>query len=523
MPEYGVAEPPAPHEEGWAGFEAGPAAPEYGDSEPADPPAEDWAGFETGPAAPPKVESVFGRARGLARAVQGASLIVWDGAGNSISSGSPAETFFTPGDTEDPAPPLEFGPFPEPLESYPRVPWAPSHVYNGSIIGGDATAIRIPVGPGTRSLTLDLKPGRAGDSFVPRIDQVSLLNRGGELLTQIHGVSFLGDGEFQSLFIAIKGAPIGGEVLVLLAPTFPWEAVPSPDQDPEEAPPYIGGEGGADGEPPAPAPAWEDSYFELNIQRDEFEGFGGSRSSETTVVGETIYAASFGRVELPISIIPRPFKVETAKISETSGPAQRDSVARDQVRREVQVDPAEDGPVEIFLGPLVSRTAAAMGPALATASDEPTPSTDRAARPGADVPPALGSRVDPGAASPAPSRGEAAAQADPPMIALRGPGGVPIVVAGLSAGDRSMEAEAVAASALGAARDVAPPADPARPDEEEPEVARAGIAGRALGFLVGMGLASGPLYPDLLALARRKFRRVPRRVGGRRRVNAGRA
>ncbi|AMV37195.1 hypothetical protein VT85_07170 [Planctomyces sp. SH-PL62] len=56
-------------------------------------------------------------------------------------------------------------------------------------------------------------------------------------------------------------------------------------------------------------------------------------------------------------------------------------------------------------------------------------------------------------------------------------------------------------------------------DAQGEELARAGLATRAFGFLIGLGLATGPLYPDLIAFARKKLFRKSR--PSRRRASAG--
>jgi hypothetical protein len=485
-------------------------------------PADDGAEPEFGPPFHPAI----GRAKFSTIDSRVPTLLVRDDAGNSMSPSSDfGKLAFLPSTPEaDTRPSPEFGPpspefgppSPDELDAMPLIPWSREYSYVGVISGSGTTAIRIPVSPLTRSLTLGLKPGREGAPFTPRVDQVSLFGRGGEVLSHIQGVSFLGDGDAQVLYISIHGAPIGGEIVVRLAPSLLWGTTPPNGEEPDGT--FVGGGEGyeeVDGE--GTSPPWVGTYFELSVARNDASG----RSEGTAGVAGGAYVASFGQADGPSSIGPLEATTGTPRIAPSSGWGPRVAVAQATVRRDVDIDPADDGPVEVFLGPLVSRTAAALGPALATASGDPTQATDRASGSRSGVSAALGVGLDRGSTQVV----EADAQADLLLAAMRGPGGVPILVAGLRAGEEAPEAEALAASAVGAAQEAAPPGDPVRP-EGEAEVARAGLVGRALGLLVGMGLASGPLYPDLVALARRKFRRKPPRRRRARpadgRLNAGR-
>ncbi len=94
--------------------------------------------------------------------------------------------------------------------------------------------------------------------------------------------------------------------------------------------------------------------------------------------------------------------------------------------------------------------------------------------------------------------------------------GFPTLVASFPRQQGASQVEELAAT-------LQPPADLAVPDEDlltsptdrrsqQDEIAKAGIATRAMGFIIALGLASGPLYPDLIALARRRLARK-RRIG----------
>jgi len=476
----------------------------------------------------------------LPLAIRTSSLLVQDDAGNSIWSTSgpdaatlnapattvwpqmPAGTDFSPAEGYGPQP--EVGPpSPEELAATPRMPWTTSYSYTGSIDGMKSTALRIPVGPFTRTLTLGLTPQDEGEPFMPRIDQVFLIGRGGEMLSRITGVSILGDGPSQTLYISINGAPTGGEIvvrLVSMASLMPSGPAGQVTDGPDGVEETVDDEGDAS--------PLDGTYFELSIRRNDVGAPGGGASATATKVsdGGTPYIVTLGRTDVSTAIGPLAPAAEPATTTASeSGPGPRVAVSTTSGAADADVDLADEGPVVVYLGPLVSRTAAALGPVLATTSDEPTPTAGRGPRSQGGGLAAFGADLDLELILAVKARGDRGgpSDADPALTTLRGPGGVPIVVAGLGVGEGSRDADDLAASAVGAAQEEAPllaDALGSGADEAEVEVARAGLATRALGFLIGMGLASGPLYPDLIALARRKFRRRPR-PARRRRTDAG--
>lgn len=466
------------------------------------------------------------------------SLLVQDDAGNALSSASepdamPLNAPITTGPAREEAgvefavgegygPQPEVGPpSPKELAATPRMPWTNSYSYTGSIDGMHSIALRIPVGPFTRTLTLGLTPQVEGEPFMPRIDQVFLIGRGGEELSRITGVSILGDGASQTLYISIQGAPMGGEIVVRLVS---MAAFSPGDSDGQDAEGPAGGDdtigGGGEVSP------WDGTSFELSILRNEARSQGGGPSVTTAFDDGAPYVVMPGRIDVPTAIGPlAPTAEATATTDAESVSASRVAVPTTLEAADIDVDLADEGAVVVYLGPLVSRTAAALGPVLATTSEEPTPSAGRGPRSQGGGLAAFGAESDLELILAVKARGDRGGPADanPALTTLRGPGGVPIVVAGLGVGegDRSRDADDLAASAVGAAQEEAPLlADVlgAEAVEGEVEVARAGLATRALGFLIGMGLASGPLYPDLIALARRKFRRRNRPAKTRRTV-----
>lgn len=542
-----ISSPPPQDDAGAVEADGGEAAEDGSPSPPPiwdePPPEEESATIEEppveegpwGPPAPSPVADswmwgpVWGRSSGSA---SNSHMLVRDDLGNEVSSSWPRASAIsmTPELLTDPDS-FGYGPMPAvvppslaELAQIPKLSWSANQSVTGSVDGQNATVVRIPVGPSTQTLTLGLKPEQPGSGTYPRIDQVFLLGRHGEVLTSVVGVSFMGDDFEQKLYLAIHGAPIGGEVVVRMVTT-------SPSAPLETGGPIDGaGDGTGDGQDgndngDSGPPAWEPTYFELSVQRtdskappinnNKSENFAPGAGAVTLVTigrGDTVTAIG--------SLAPTP---EPTVESSERGPTAR-VAASAGTRAEADLDLADDGPVEVYLGPLVSRTAAAFGPALATAAEEATTSTDRGGPQPGGVD-AFGADMDLEMILAIRARGESgdaasATDADPALTTLRGPGGVPIVVAGLRSGDRDRDADDLAASVVGSGDDATMLAEAleldAPLDGSEPEVARAGLATRAVGFLIGMGLASGPLYPDLVALARKKLRLKPRRAGRRR-------
>jgi hypothetical protein len=207
------------------------------------------------------------------------------------------------------------------------------------------------------------------------------------------------------------------------------------------------------------------------------------------------------------------------------------NTARRTEKASAAADPIEDGAESpsISLGPLVSRGSSPMGPALATSVDDPAPSISRDDRAGldrtfgrldgADLEAALAARRDArpdGAEAPGRNGDGEAGEGDAlPLTALKGLGGLPLMVASVRRRRLQERADELAATlrenadqaAELAARPEGPALTPAERASKDEEIARAGLATRAVGFVIALGLASGPLYPDLVALARRKLAR----------------
>jgi hypothetical protein len=278
------------------------------------------------------------------------------------------------------------------------------------------------------------------------------------------------------------------------------------------------------------------SDFTVEVQRDDvFAASPGiSNSAPVWIFPPASYppTSSWSTGGGHVSVLPSGIASTSSESGYAVNAASRIENARASVDP-IDLDP-ESTPVS--LGPLVSRGSPPMGPALATMIDDPAPSIRRDGQPGGDR--SLENLGDEGleeafglnrnahregsevARSDHPGDDEAGEDEAAPVTALKGLGGLPMLVASSRGRRMKARADELAATLRENAEEAAELAARAedsglsQPDgpKKEEEIARAGLATRAVGFVIALGLASGPLYPDLVALARRKLAR--KRRGG---------
>lgn len=477
----------------------------------------------------PVFPGLTGRAEGERNLASRASIFLQDGQGNIRSSydeslnlafagksdgSQPAETMVGP---TAPAENLAGPPTPTDLKDLPKVPWTRSYSHAGTIEAGeDSVAFRVPVGPLTQTLTVDVQARLDGQVYTPRIDQVYLMGARGEVLASVTSVRFMTNGSEQFLLVSIHDAPIGSELIMRLV----RGEAPQPPQD----------DGGFDGDDSSGdvqvPPPDESSGYLISILRDDVDSNFQVPSAPSP--GGPTYITT-----LPTSTGGSATSLSTPGFSPSADASVSDNIAQSRVGEGgpdadgVDLTYLDEPAPAVYFGPLVSRTAAPLGPVLATFTGDPAPPTTRVARPSPDVLDALGADLDLDLLLNLKGRRREFRAADqegngPTAAELRGGGGAPILVAGDRPIDARTEAAALAASLQRAGEhdelfaDVvdAPPRDQEAEGQVEGEVelARAGLATRAAGFLIGLGLASGPLYPDLAAFARRKLLRKSRAV-----------
>lgn len=409
------------------------------------------------------------------------------------------------------------GSFVEDWDGIPEIPWTADHTVEGSFDASRAQiAYKVPVGPGTGSLRLLLRPAREGSGSSPVIDRLYLVGPEGQVLARIATAPDNGDaGEGQHLLVMLPDAPEGSELVIHL--TVNNASTPSGP----------GTSGGGEVEP-------IDFFF--NIQRTDpappstlEEPAPPSTLPAPPIGAAPPSTAGYGGGWRPLqtmdSIVDGLLRIETSR----SGGARSAPASRSNAKIVVVASTA-------YLGPLPSRGGAPLGPTLATTVEETTPVIEREGRMVDEAIDRIESELDAGLLASMKSRetvnldhgsaaGERMAQPsetpDAPMAVVQGPGGLPVLVSRLGRSRPRDEAGELTAhlqsrsveEALSA--EVPNPAPLADQVAGELEVANAGLATRAAGLIVGLGLATGPLYPDLVALAK-KLSRAKRPVFGRR-------
>lgn len=416
----------------------------------------------------------------------------------------------------------------EGLDDLPEIPWTADHTVEGSFDPSRGqVAYKVPIGPETGSLRLWLRPTQGGASAAPIIDRLFLVDPSGRVIAKITTAPFNGGAGAggHKLLVLLPGAPEGSELVIHL----------SLGSDQSTTSPGSGSGssgGGFDGEPPPPF--IEPTGFVFNVQRSDpnpastledpspappMEPIGMAPPSSTDRVGgwTPLQAASL--------IVDGLIRIERGRSANDGLPTSS--------RFGTDPESRSAGASSVYLGPLVSRGAAPLGPTLATSTDGPTQLIDREAQAVDEAIERIEAELDSGlleglkrrdvSASAwsveAGVRPSARAEApDEPTIAITGPRGLPVLIS--RAGRRLPRAEALALAKHLQSRSVEEaltaevPGPPTMADQAEVagdvEVARAGLATRAAGLIAGLGLATGPLYPDLIALARKKFTRAKR-------------
>jgi len=420
----------------------------------------------------------------------------------------------------------------EGLDELPAIPWTNDHTVEGFLDPSRTlVAYKVPVGPETGSLHLTLHPLMDGSEVWPMIDQLFLVDPEGRILAKITAAPFQGDGGGgQKLLVLLSGATEGSELVVHL--TLGGAQSPSPPG----IPPGSSG-GGFDIEPP---PSFvESTGFLFNVQRSD----PAPSSSTLEEPPLTWPAAPIGTAppttsnrvggwnSLPAAtlVLDGVIRLERGWSASAGTPTSARSGAKPVSRGA--------GGSSVYLGPLVSRGASPLGPTLATSNDGPTQMIDRENRAVDEAIERIEVELDSGLLANLKQRDALASEwgaevggrfsarpeaPEPPMAAIPGPGGLPVLVS--LPGRRLPRAEALALTEHLQSRSVEEaltaevPGQPPTANQVagDVEVARAGLATRAAGLIVGLGLATGPLYPDLIALARKRFARAKRSAKSRR-------
>jgi len=257
---------------------------------------------------------------------------------------------------------------------------------------------------------------------------------------------------------------------------------------------------------PAPTPSISLKY-----------SFNGIVSSSSPVFTSTLMSSTTGPVVAP--------DTEAASSESTGMEPPAVAIAPAGARLTTQVEVAAPS---VSVGPLVNRGSAPLRPLLGTTPCEPTPSIDRNERAfdlaalgsgaGLDAELLLGLTTNRSDGNGEDTPVDQATRTSGPLIALRGPGGLPVMVSSMR-GQSLIDPAAVLAT-LPAPENLPDPGQLARLPALAPleasgalrrgdEVACTDFLKAACGLMLGIGFTTAPLYPDLLALVR-NFR--PRRT-----------
>ncbi len=419
---------------------------------------------------------------------------------------------------------------PQGMQQLPALPWMDEVEVSGTLQPAQAwMTYKIPVGSTTRSLKVTLRQlGSQGEPAIPALDQIYLVGPSGVVLTMLQGASAYAQGSRQDMMILLSAVPDNSELLVRIVET--------------PAPSVAAG-------PPQASLASLNIPFTMDIQRAD----PATSALPLNAVFQTVVPVglagplliAYGNVAAttpPPSLgssgdVP---DTEAASSEPTGMVASAIAIAPAGARLTTQVEVAAPG---VSVGPLVTRGSAPLRPPLGTTPGEPTPSIDRNER-AFDLA-ALGSCVEVDAelllgltANRSDGNGEdtpvdQATRTSEPLIALRGPGGLPVMVSSVRAGQSLIDPAAVLATLL-APENLPDPGQqlarlPALPPLEVSGALRRGdeaacndFLKAACGLMLGIGLTTGPFYPDLMALVRNFLPRraspanAPRRSGARR-------
>jgi len=400
---------------------------------------------------------------------------------------------------------------PQGMEHLVALPWTDLLEVSGTLQPAQTwMTYKIPVGPTTQSLKVTVSPQAARAApAVPKLDQLYLVGPSGALLTQLKGASAYAQGPSQDMTISLSAVPTGSELLFRIVES-PGTTAAGPLQQ---------------------SPADPKVSFTMDVQRTELAQ--GTLPSSSTLLQTVAPVGSGGSLSiacgnLTVTVSPpslafpgNALDQQTAGLELTGTASSTVEAATAGARLATQVEMAAPG---VSVGPLVSRGSAPLGPLLGTTQGEPTPSVDRNERAFDLAALGAGAGADPElllglAANQSDGIGEDAAVSEAhgtsePLVSLRGPGGLPVAMTSIRGGQSLIDPAAVLATLP--AQAVLPGTGekiaslPALPPLEisgsvrlgGDELACTDFLKAACGLMLGIGLTTGPLYPDLMALVR---------------------
>ncbi len=408
----------------------------------------------------------------------------------------------------------------------PDIPSGLDVVVSGNLGPGQLfMTFRMQVGPQTGSLQLIISGSESPSAPVePALDQLYLVSSNGTVLTELSGVSALAHGSQENMTIGLNEVPVGAQLLARVVESSNTTAA-------------LADASGSSTNQNIP--------FTLEVRRpnlsigttaivpvfsagtaDPIAGlvsaFLGLLASTTFTTGESSLAVN----EPGTSTSGIADQLQTTDATVLTSSASLSQVA----------SPIRTAMPGVSMGPLASRGSAPLGPSLGTTQEEPTPMVDRAERAfdlattgsdaGADLelsPQGDGSgRDDTGSGSRGDGFGSFADRLSR-LVVVRNPGGLPILTGALKIEPSSVDRVSILASLageMGSLEDehqLGLPADSRfQVIQPDPDLSGGAICTdfftTASGLLLGIGLTSGPLYPDMITFVRHWLPRRMRRA-----------
>jgi hypothetical protein len=415
----------------------------------------------------------------------------------------------------------------------------------GTLDAGEPTmTYDIPIGPSTQSVGVSVRPATempVGE--VPVIDEMSLVDATGKTLEQVGPPDGAGAFPSAAVLVQLHDPPAGDRIVVDIAAVELSSSSPSSTSSTALASSVV----------TTPASSQSASWsvpFILDVQRQQ------SSASNTDAVSVAPGTETIGT----LIVAPAQQPVLFASSSSPTAPAEQDGSSLLEVQptntagatvaqtSDSVTESTDNFNLRVPTGPLASRGGGALGPTLALVDAEPTQPVNRLER--ALLQDITGGGDGELTATKSRSAGDQEFSDDPgtwpgsigtagtggPVVSIPGRGGFPLKVTSLGRDPRGQFA------ALWATLPAVP-----NPDSEETSTALSNVSESALlvvpavayhaapetlecpdfvkaacGLALGLGLTSGPLFPDLIASLPR---RLPKwfsvlRAHSRRRVSA---
>jgi hypothetical protein len=394
-----------------------------------------------------------------------------------------------------------------------RAPWS-DHLEMGGQLDSehDSMTYTLPIGPATRTVGISVRPMAEAGSDGPVIDSIILFDANGKKLSEMAAEWDEAHPAPQYVLVTLSNVPSGAHLAFRVsapaggfAPAFNDSTLISPPSDASEASPWA--------IPFMVDVQWQETT-PTSPQNEKFSGAADS-AEPSTVTFDTVATTHSPSSSSPSSSAARKGGSDDGDLDSASEPI---GVVP------TTVEPRATTTVRVPTGPLANRSAAPMGGLLASSADDldgdPDANGNESNRRAPDALADFESDWCPNH-EPADATGTDAGEDEQVVVAERGAGGVPLLGPGMIGDDLGTGSSKLLASLAGVPTadsapselgipDVSPPSVPVEATSEPwtPKSNRpAGstlqtLISAAFGLSLGLTLTSGPLFPDLLAMAR---------------------